>query len=73
MGVVSSAPVSTPHSGRSCLPRTCGPLWRLVMYVLFVGLNLVGVETSFRFTVAITLLALAILLVFYVGALRHFS
>lgn len=49
------------------------PLWWLAMYILFVGLNLVGVETSFRFTVAITLLALAILLVFYVGALPHFS
>jgi ethanolamine permease len=36
-----------------------------------VGLNVAGVETSFRFTVAITLLALAILAVFYVGALAH--
>ncbi len=54
-------------------PEAYAPLWWLGMYVLFVGLNVVGVEASFRFTVCITLLALAILLVFYVGALPHFS
>lgn len=54
-------------------PEAYDPLWWLVMYVLFVGLNVVGVETSFRFTVAITLLALAILVVFYIGAVPHFS
>ena len=47
------------------------PLWWLVFYVLFVGLNYVGVEASFRFTVFICLLSLAILGVFFVGALTE--
>ncbi|MGH0028896.1 MAG: ethanolamine permease [Myxococcota bacterium] len=49
------------------------PLWWLAAYVVFVGLNVLGVEVSFRFTVAITLLALAILAVFYVGAIPRFD
>ncbi len=54
-------------------PSELAPLWWAVAYAIFVGLNVAGVETSFRFTVAITLLALAILAVFYVGALAHFD
>lgn len=54
-------------------PEAYAPLWWIGMYVLFVGLNILGVEVSFRFTVCITLLALAILLVFYIGALPRFS
>ena len=38
---------------------------------MFVGLNVWGVELSFRFSVAITLLALAILAVFWIGAIGH--
>jgi ethanolamine permease len=52
-------------------PSELAPLWWALAYGIFVGLNVAGVETSFRFTVAITLLALAILAVFYVGALAH--
>ena len=47
------------------------PLWWAVFYVIFVGLNYVGVEASFRFTVAICLVSLAILAVFSVGALTE--
>ena len=47
------------------------PLWWLVFYAIFVGLNYVGVEASFRFTVFICLLSLAILAVFFVGALTQ--
>ena len=54
-------------------PEAFAPVWWLLMYVIFVGLNVAGVETSFRFTVFITFLALAILAVFYVGAIPHFS
>jgi ethanolamine permease len=36
-------------------------------------LNIVGVSASFRFTVFICLLALAILAIFYIGALKDFS
>ena len=44
-------------------------LWWAIFYVIFVGLNFIGVEASFRFTVFICLLSLAILAVFFVGAL----
>jgi ethanolamine permease len=54
-------------------PDAWAPAWWALAYVIFVGLNVVGVEASFRFTVVITLLALAILVVFYVGALSHFD
>lgn len=47
------------------------PLWWAVFYVIFVGLNYVGVEASFRFTVFICLLSLAILAVFFIGALTE--
>jgi ethanolamine permease len=52
-------------------PDSAAPLWWLAAYALFVGLNVAGVETSFRFTVAITLLALAILTGFWLGAIPH--
>ena len=45
------------------------PVWWLIFYVIFVGLNFLGVETSFRFTVFICVLSLAILAVFFIGAL----
>ena len=52
-------------------PREVEPLWWLATYVAFVGLNVWGVELSFRFTVIVTLLALAILAFFFVAALPH--
>ena len=52
-------------------PDAWAPLWWLLAYGIFVGLNTIGVETSFRVTVAVTFLALAILIVFYVGAIPH--
>lgn len=47
------------------------PIWWAIFYAIFVGLNYVGVEASFRFTVFICVLALAILVVFYAGALTE--
>src|SRR5918996_1654137 len=49
------------------------PLWWAIFYVVFVGLNFVGVEASFRFAVLITLASLAILAVFFVGAIPEFD
>ncbi len=49
------------------------PLWWAVAYILFVGMNISGVELTFRFTVFITLLALLILGVFFIGAIPHFE
>ena len=47
------------------------PIWWLIFYAAFVGLNFIGVEASFRFTVAITLISLAILAVFFIGAIPN--
>ncbi len=54
-------------------PESWQPFWWLIAYTLFIGLNIWGVEISFRFSVVITLLALLILGVFYLGALSHFD
>jgi ethanolamine permease len=48
-------------------------VWWLILYIVFVGLNIVGVEATFRFSVFICLLSLAILAVFYVASLWDFS
>jgi ethanolamine permease len=50
-------------------PESFAPGWWALAYAIFVGLNVAGVEVSFRFAVAITLTALAILVVFFAGAL----
>jgi ethanolamine permease len=49
------------------------PIWWAVFYVMFVGLNIVGIEATMRFSVAICAAALAILVVFWVGAIPHFD
>ncbi len=54
-------------------PDSAQPAWWLALYLVFVGLNVFGVEESLRFVVFITLLALAILLVFYVSAIPQFE
>ena len=36
------------------------PVWWICGYILFVGLNIVGVELSFKVTVVVTLAALAV-------------
>lgn len=45
------------------------PLYWIIGYAIFVGLNLFGVELSFRVTIVVTLLALACLAFFYLAAL----
>ncbi len=45
------------------------PIWWAIFYGIFVGLNIIGVEASFRFSVFICLSALVILAVFWIGAL----
>ena len=54
-------------------PPAYAPFWWLFSYVLFVAFNMVGVELSFRVSLTITLAALAILLVFFVGAAPLFD
>jgi ethanolamine permease len=45
------------------------PFWWAVFYVLFVGINIVGIETTMRFTVTITVLSIAVLLFFFLAAI----
>jgi ethanolamine permease len=54
-------------------PASWTPLWWLACYVLFVLLNIWGVETSFRVSAATTIGALVVLAVFYAGAIPHFD
>jgi ethanolamine permease len=54
-------------------PRTWEPLWWLICYTVFVGLNVWGVEMSFHVSIIVTLIALAVLAVFWAGAAPHFD
>jgi ethanolamine permease len=49
------------------------PVWWAIAYAIFLGLNLLGVELSFRVSVIVTLLALIILVVFWISAIPHFD
>jgi ethanolamine permease len=49
------------------------PIWWLACYALFVALNVGGVALTFRVSAAVTLIALAVLAVFWVGAAPHFD
>ncbi len=50
-------------------PASFQPIWWILGYVIFVGLNARGVELSFTVTVIVTLLAIAILVIFFVSAI----
>lgn len=50
-------------------PAGFQPVWWVLGYVLFVTLNVLGVELSFKVSVLVTLLALAVLAIFWVSAL----
>lgn len=47
------------------------PIWWLVGYILFVGLNFFGVELSFKVTLFVCLSALAVLIVFWISTIGH--
>ncbi len=49
------------------------PIWWIIAYVAFLALNLLGVELSFKVSVIVTLLALAVLAIFYISAIPHFD
>ncbi len=54
-------------------PDQYQPLWWAASYVVFLLLNLRGVELSFRVSVIVTLGALAVLAIYWVSALPHFD
>src|SRR5215471_16369742 len=45
------------------------PFWWLVFYAIFVGINIVGVEATMRFTVFITISSIAVLAFFFLAAI----
>ena len=49
------------------------PVYWLVFYAVFVGLNIAGAAAAFRFSIFITFCALGILAVFWIGAVGRFS
>ena len=52
-------------------PPEMAPVWWVGFYIVFVGLNILGVELSFRVTLIVTLFALACLVVFWISALPN--
>ncbi len=52
-------------------PASVLPFYWFLGYALFVTLNVVGVELSFKITLMVTLAALSCLLVFWVSAIPH--
>lgn len=52
-------------------PTEWQPLFWIAGYVLFVGLNILGVEQSFKFSMVVTILALLCLIVFYISAVPY--
>ena len=47
------------------------PIWWGLLYVVFVGLNVLGAHLSFKFALGITAVAIAVLVIFFGGALPH--
>ncbi|MEX0983995.1 MAG: amino acid permease [Actinomycetota bacterium] len=45
------------------------PFWMAIFYIIFVGINIIGIEATMKFTIGITVLSLAVLVFFYVAAL----
>ena len=52
-------------------PASFQPIWWILMYAVFLALNIVGVELSFRVTLVVTLAALAVLIIFWISAIPH--
>ncbi|MGH2640902.1 MAG: ethanolamine permease [Actinomycetota bacterium] len=49
------------------------PFWWAIFYLLFVGLNIAGIEATMRFTIVINIMALLILGFFFVAAITKFD
>lgn len=58
-------------TGIFATPAAYQPLWWIGCYLLFVGMNYLGVELSFKISIVVTVLALAVLVVFWISAIPH--
>jgi ethanolamine permease len=54
-------------------PTAFQPIWWVLGYIVFVGLNARGIQLSFTVTIIVTLLAATILLVFFLTSLPIFD
>jgi ethanolamine permease len=63
--------ISTYMQGIFGTPPDTLPLWWVGFYLVFVWLNVVGVELSFRVTLTVTLLALLCLAIFNISAIGN--
>lgn len=50
------------------IPGVPLPVWWVLYYVVFVGINALGTNLTLRVGLVVTLLAIAVLVIFYVGA-----
>jgi ethanolamine permease len=51
------------------IPGVPAWIWWLVFYAIFVGINIWGTALTFRVSLIVTILALAVLVIFYLGAI----
>ncbi len=54
---------------KALVPGTSDWVWWVAFYAIFVGINVLGAALTFRVSMAITVLAALVLIIFYVGAL----
>lgn len=47
--------------------------WLVIFYVIFVGLNILGIEATMRFSIFICFLSLAVLAIYFVISIAHFD
>lgn len=55
------------------LPAVPLPVWWVLFYVVFVGINIIGVEITLKLGLLITGLAITVLVIFYAGAVGKFD
>ena len=68
VGLFSAAGTSTRRNGRRAWWNSL-PFWWAVFYIIFVGINIVGIEATMRFTVFITMSSIAVLAFFFLAAI----
>ena len=51
------------------IPGVANWVWWLAFYAIFVGINIWGTELTFRVSMVVTVLAIAVLIIFYAGAI----
>ncbi|HEY9882128.1 MAG TPA: amino acid permease, partial [Thermosynechococcaceae cyanobacterium] len=49
------------------------PVWWVLFYVVFVGINIIGVELTLKFGLFTTVMAASVLVIFYLGAIGKFD